>query len=76
MAKGAQTNEGCAEIWRMATQNYGENELQDLKDAHWKALTVLDKWHGRDRRVREKGIAPASSVVSEGRSTRRGHQPT
>ena len=27
----------------MATQTYGEAELQDLKDVHWKSLTVLDK---------------------------------
>ena len=65
MAKEAQTNEGCAEIWRMATQTYGENELQDLKDVHWKALTVLDKLHRRDRRVREKGISEYAREASK-----------
>ena len=38
----------------MATQTYGEDELQDLKDVHWKALTVLDTLHKRDRRARKK----------------------
>ena len=79
----------------MATQTHGEAELQDLKDVHRKALTVLDKLHGRDRRVREKEIAEyareaskgaagfaaspheaTSSPAYEGRSTRRGLQPT
>ena len=66
MAKEARTNEGCAEIWRLATQTYGESELQDLKDVHWKALTVLDKLHRRDRRVREKGIAEYAREASKG----------
>ena len=65
MAKEARTNEGCAEIWRLATQTYGESELQDLKDVHWKALTVLDKLHRRDRRVREKGIAEYAREASK-----------
>ena len=55
MAKEAQTDEGRAEIWEMATQTCGDAELQVLKDVHWKALTVLDKLHKRDRRALEKG---------------------
>ena len=43
MANEAQTDEGRAEIWEVATQTYGEPELQVLKDVHWKALTVLDR---------------------------------
>ena len=35
MATEAQTSDGGAEIWRMATQTYGENELQDLKDGQF-----------------------------------------
>ena len=54
MANEARAEKDCAEIWEMATQEYGEPELQVLKDVHWRALTVLDKLHKRDRRVREK----------------------
>ena len=50
----------------MATETYGENELLDLKDAHWKALMVLDKLHKRDRRVREKGMAECAKEASQG----------
>ena len=55
MAKEAQTDEESAEIWKMATMTYGEAELQDLTDVHWKSLTVLDKFHRRDRRYVKKG---------------------
>ena len=55
-----------AEIWKMATQTYGEAELQDLKDVHWKALTVLDKLHKHDRRVREKETAEYAKEASKG----------
>ena len=48
------------------TQTYVEKELQDLKDAHWKALTVLDKLHRRDRRVRVEGIAEYAREASKG----------
>ena len=64
--KEAQTDEGCAEIWKIATQTYGEDELQDLKDVHWKALTVLDKFHKRDRRAREKAIAEYAIEACKG----------
>ena len=49
----------------MASQTYGENELQDLKDVHWKALAVLDKLHKSDRRTREKEIAENAKEVSK-----------
>ena len=52
----------------MATQTYGEAELQDLKDVHWKSLTVLDKLHKRDRRAREKSIAEHARESSQGSS--------
>ena len=52
----------------MATQTYGEPELQILKDVHWKALTVLDKLHKRDRRRREKSIAEDAREASQGSS--------
>ena len=52
MANEARAEKDRAEIWEMATQEYGEPELQILKDVHWRALTVLDKLHKRDRRVR------------------------
>ena len=54
MATEAQTEEGRAEIWEMATQTHGELELQVLKDVHRKALTVLDKLHKRDRTASRK----------------------
>ena len=57
MADEARAEKDGAEIWETATQEYGEPELQTLKDVHWRALTVLDKLHKRDRRVREKSIA-------------------
>ena len=44
----------------------GEDELQDLKDVHWKALMVLDKLHTRDRRPREKAIADYAREASKG----------
>ena len=53
MANEAPAEKDRAEIWQMATQEYGEPELQVLKDVHWRALMVLDKLHKRDRRVRE-----------------------
>ena len=55
-----------AEIWEMATQTFGEAEPQVLKDVHWKALTVLDKLHKRDRRAREKAIAEYAREASKG----------
>ena len=58
--------EDRAEIWEMATQMYGEPELQALKDVHWKALTVLDKLHKRDKRAREKSIAEYARDASKG----------
>ena len=66
MATEVQTSDGGAEIWRMATQTYRENELQDPQDVHWKALTVLDKLHKRDRRNREKEIAEYAKEASKG----------
>ena len=66
MANEAQTGEGRAEIWEMATQTYGEAELQVLKEVHWKALTVLNKLHKRDRRAREKAIAEFAREASKG----------
>ena len=66
MADEAQTAEERAEIWEMATQTYGEPELQVLKDVHWKALTVLDKLHKRDKRAREKSIAEYAREASQG----------
>ena len=66
MANEARTNEERAEIWEMATQTCGEPELQVLKDVHWKALTVLDKLHKRDRRVRETSIAEYAREASQG----------
>ena len=66
MANEAPTDEGRSEIWEMATQTYGEPELQVLKDVHWKALTVLDKLHKRDRRAREKAIAEYAREASKG----------
>ena len=65
-ANEAQTDEGRAEIWEMATQTYGEPELQVLKDVHWKALTVLDKLHKRDRKARDKAIAEDARETSKG----------
>ena len=52
----------------MATQTYGEAELQVLRDVHWKALTVLDKLHKRDRRARNKTIAEYTREASKGAS--------
>ena len=65
MASEAQTEEGRAEIREMATQTHGEPELQVLKDVHWKALTVLDKLHKRDRRAREKTIAENADGIGQ-----------
>ena len=89
MANEAQRDEGRAEIWEMATQTCGENELQVLKDVHWKALTELDKLHKReksDRGARERGFQRTSglvaslheaerNLVSKGCGARRGDQP-
>ena len=36
------------------------------KDVNWRALTVLDKLHKRDRRVREKSIAEYAREASKG----------
>ena len=66
MANEAPVEKDRAEIWEMATQEYGEPELQVLKDVHWRALTVLDKLHKRDRRVREKSIAEYAREASKG----------
>ena len=73
MANEAPAEKDRAEIWEMATQEYGEPELQYgepelqvLKDVHWRALTVLDKLHKRDRRVREKSIAEYAREASKG----------
>ena len=66
MANEAQTDEGRMKIWEMATQTYGEPELQVRKDVHWKALTVLDKLHKRDRKAREKAIAEYAREASKG----------
>ena len=66
MANEARAEKDRAEIWEMATQEYGEPELQTLKDVHWRALTVLDKLHKRDRRVREKAIAEYAREASQG----------
>ena len=66
MVTEAQTSDGGAEIWRTATQTHGENELQDLRDVHWKTLTVLDKMHKRDRIIREKEIAEYAKEASKG----------
>ena len=68
MANEAPAEKDRAEIWEMATQEYGEPELQVLKDVHWRALTVLDKQHKRDRRVREKSIAEYVREASQGSS--------
>ena len=68
MANEARAEKDRAEIWEMATQEYGEPELQTRKDVHWRALTVLDKLHKRDRRVREKSIAEYAREASQGRS--------
>ena len=65
MANEARAEEDHVEIWEMATQTYGEPELQVLKDVHWKALTVLDKLHKRDR-AGEKSIAEYAREASEG----------
>ena len=52
---------GANERWRCRnlengypTQTCGENELQDLEDVHWKALTLLAKLHKRHRRMRKR----------------------
>ena len=66
MANEAQTDEGRAKISEMATQTYGEPQLQVLKDVHWKTLTVLDKLHKRDRKTREKAIAECAREASQG----------
>ena len=66
MVNEARAEKDRAEIWEMATQEYGEPELQVLKDVHWRALTVLDKLHKRDRRVREKSIAEYAREASKG----------
>ena len=66
MANEAQTDEGRAEIWEMATQTFGEPELQVLKDVHWKELTMLDKLQKRDRKAREKAIAEYAREASQG----------
>ena len=65
MANEAPAEKDRAEIWEMATQEYGEPELQVLKDVHWMALTVLDKLHKRDRRVRKKSIAEYAREASK-----------
>ena len=66
MANEARAEEDRAEIWEMATHTCGEPELQVLKDVHWKALTVLDKLHKRERRARKKAIADYSREASRG----------
>ena len=66
MAKEAHADEDRAEIWEMATQTYGEPELQVLKDVHWKSLMVLDRLHKRDRKAREKSIAEYARDASKG----------
>ena len=66
MATEIQMGDWCAEILRMAAQTHGENELLDLKDVHWDALTMLDKLHNRDRRTREKEIAENAKEPSKG----------
>ena len=72
MANEAPAEKDRAEIWEMATQEYGEPELQVLKDVHWRALTVLDKLHKRDkastrkinRGVRERGFQGCSGFAA------------
>ena len=66
VANEARTDVGRAKMWGMATQTYGKAKLQELKDVHWKALTVLDKLHKRDRRACEKAIAEFAREASKG----------
>ena len=66
MATQTSSSSWSAEIWRTAMCSYGEAELQDLKDVHWKALTTLDKLHKRDRRTREKELAEFAREASQG----------
>ena len=66
MAVQASTGFWNGEILRAAMCSYGEDELRDLKDLHWKALEMLDKLHKRDRRAREKEISRSAREASEG----------
>ena len=66
MATQASTGSWNVEILRSAVCSYGEDELCDLKDLHWRALTMLDKLHKRDRRAREKEISRFAREASEG----------
>ena len=76
MAKEAREEEDRAEIWEMATQMYGEPELQALKHVHCKALTVLDNLHKRDKKTREKAIAEYARDASNGAAVASSHEAT
>ena len=50
---------GCANPWRERAARPG--------DVHWKTLTVLDKWHRRDRKpAKKKEIAECAKEASKG----------
>ena len=66
MAVQASTDSWSGEIMEAVTCTYGEDELRDLKDLHWRALETLDKLHKRDRRAREKEISRFAREASEG----------
>ena len=57
----------CAE-WRMRRKltRIAQRSGKVLKDVHWKALTVLDKLHKRDKKAREKSIAEFAREASKG----------
>ena len=55
------------ELWSVATQVHGEAELLNLKDVHWRAHTVLDALHRRDRKIRDADHRPVREEGFEGR---------
>ena len=62
MAIEAQTSDGGAEMWRRLFRHVERTSCKTSK----KAPTVLDKWHKRDRRTREKEIAEHAIEASKG----------
>ena len=66
MDLGGRSQHGARDLWAIRHTTYGEADLQVLKDVHWKALTVLDKLHQRDRRAREKAIVEYAREASKG----------